>query len=395
MDRFEKRIAEIRKRGDVIIAERNRRSSIIKKVSFSVSGLCAAMIVGIGIWHYSALQTPPDRNPIQSNDSFIATTTSHTSGNGSFTAVTTSQTIEKTSATVTSTVSVTAAVPQTSTRKNAQTTAAIITRTTSLTETPKTEQAVTTTVATTIPNKPENENPDDDIDYSKLVHVFRKVDTGIQYTKVTGTLSSKVIDKLIGNQDLYDVPGKGDSSCFSELFSIKDISPEAMIAVRYEGKEDLAIYRNQDYMPKTLGEFTKGLGLDKYAVFDSAEYFDFSRGYKLRSYYGFETDLIIGYLLENADAECFRSTGLLPEEINSRMTLGFELTDILPFHIGLWISEKGYLTTNLTGGGLAFYIGEDRAAEIINNITENYPYSVIYQENDNETDEESITPDMV
>ena len=51
MDRFEKHAEYIMKRGDSIIAEKKKRNSIIKRTTFSISGLCAAAIIGIIALH--------------------------------------------------------------------------------------------------------------------------------------------------------------------------------------------------------------------------------------------------------------------------------------------------------------------------------------------------------
>lgn len=69
MDRYRKSAEEIMKRGDIIIAEKKRRSAIYKRTIFAVSGLCAAIIAGVGIWNSPQLRnligrTAPDNNGI-------------------------------------------------------------------------------------------------------------------------------------------------------------------------------------------------------------------------------------------------------------------------------------------------------------------------------------------
>ena len=60
MDKYEKCAESLMKLGDNIIAEKKRKATIIRKISFSISGLCAAIIVGVGIWHNQKLRTPND-----------------------------------------------------------------------------------------------------------------------------------------------------------------------------------------------------------------------------------------------------------------------------------------------------------------------------------------------
>lgn len=50
------------KRGDMIIAERKRRSALIRRIAFTASGLCAVLITGLGIWHNKKLFDAVDRN---------------------------------------------------------------------------------------------------------------------------------------------------------------------------------------------------------------------------------------------------------------------------------------------------------------------------------------------
>ena len=49
------KVAErVLKRSNEIVEKRKKRSAMIKKISFSVSGMCAAIITVVGIWHFSS-----------------------------------------------------------------------------------------------------------------------------------------------------------------------------------------------------------------------------------------------------------------------------------------------------------------------------------------------------
>ena len=73
MDKYEKCAESLMKLGDSIIAEKRRKASIIKRTAFSVSGLCAAIIVGVGIWHNSSIKTPPDMDHFSENNIITST----------------------------------------------------------------------------------------------------------------------------------------------------------------------------------------------------------------------------------------------------------------------------------------------------------------------------------
>ena len=66
MDKRRKCALALMELGDSIIEKKRRRASIIRRAAFSVSGLCAAVLIGVGIWSNSAVQTPPDREPSSS-----------------------------------------------------------------------------------------------------------------------------------------------------------------------------------------------------------------------------------------------------------------------------------------------------------------------------------------
>lgn len=58
MRKYEEISERIMQRGDEIIESRKNRAVRIKHISYAVSGICAALIVGVGIHHVSALQKP-------------------------------------------------------------------------------------------------------------------------------------------------------------------------------------------------------------------------------------------------------------------------------------------------------------------------------------------------
>lgn len=154
----------------------------------------------------------------------------------------------------------------------------------------------------------------------------------------------------------------------------------------YEGQEGITLYRNMNFSPKTLGDFIDSYGLREYAVFSSADYYDFDNGYRLLNYYGFDDALIWDSLFADTDISSVNYLDLLPEQTVHKMTLVCEIQGILSFKVGFGISEKGYITTNLSGCSIVFYIGEEKAAQFIELITENYPYTAIGEDNDDALD---------
>ncbi|MBP3268121.1 MAG: hypothetical protein J6M07_07365, partial [Ruminococcus sp.] len=68
------KIAErIFEKGDEILEQRRKRALLIKRLSLSVSGLCAAAIVGVALWHNNDV-----KNAIRHDDISVITETSQT-----------------------------------------------------------------------------------------------------------------------------------------------------------------------------------------------------------------------------------------------------------------------------------------------------------------------------
>lgn len=394
-DKYEKCAESLMKLGDSIIAERKRKIKIIRRISFSLSGLCVAVLLSVSLYQ---IQTPTDIKQFEQKIDVIEPTTAdthtdtpHTSTEPPFTAATSSES-QFTERTV--------AVQPTENSTDLNTIP--------LTETYISYESVVSDSCETVASEAEQPEPNVEIqtepppieepteiipvtpeipvnpdtpDYSEHYRSFKAENSEILYTRVSGTVSESAVYELIGTQKLSEQAENGEISCNAELFSLKGISPQAFISVRYEGSEDFALYQNQDYMPDTLGDFIDNLGIETYGVFDSAEYSDFTDGYQLRIYQGFDSTQIVDFLLECADSKCYDYSDLSLEQINAKINIIYDMNDVIPLKSGFGISKKGFLITNITGKGLAFDLGEEKAVNIINYITENFPYTVLSEDN--------------
>ncbi len=186
MDKYRKSAEEIMRRGDVIIARQKQRSAVIKRTAFAISGLCAAVIAGVGIWnnprlHNLADRTPPKGNYItdttenNENQPIVTTSTSQTSA---LTTVSTENKIIVTSKTTTTEIAIvvtdkptentipviittastshsTTSVTKTNTTKNSSETVTVTTSQSVDSSVPNTEQTATTSqpVSSSAPNQ--------------------------------------------------------------------------------------------------------------------------------------------------------------------------------------------------------------------------------------------------
>ena len=77
-DKYEKCAESLMKLGDSIIARRKRKVRIIKKIAFSLSGLCAAVLLSVSLYQ---IQTPTDIKQFEQKTDIIPTETTDISEN--------------------------------------------------------------------------------------------------------------------------------------------------------------------------------------------------------------------------------------------------------------------------------------------------------------------------
>ena len=116
------KVAErVLKRSNEIVEKRKKRSAMIKKISFSVSGMCAAVIIGIGVWHNNNI-----KNAIHHDDPSVITEISQTTTteNPSSTAVNTTKVEDITETTISVTTQTETITNTTYTKKTDKSTSA-------------------------------------------------------------------------------------------------------------------------------------------------------------------------------------------------------------------------------------------------------------------------------
>ena len=59
MKTYDETIAAVFAKGDAIIEQRRQKAVKIKQTSYAVSGVCAAVIAGVGIWRMNDLKATP------------------------------------------------------------------------------------------------------------------------------------------------------------------------------------------------------------------------------------------------------------------------------------------------------------------------------------------------
>lgn len=383
MKNYDERIESIFRKYDARLAEKKRRNSIIRRAAAS-TGVCAAAI-GV-VWFVSGDSFKDAMRPDFPDNIIVE----ETEPSGEMTAP--AKPVTTNAVTTLSIGASTAAAPKTSEvpsvsintapiksavakRPDATapssdklTTAAV--RTNIVTDIPTATTArtnvdaaviTTTQISLLMPPASPSETVGPDACEKTYFYRFTDNETDIQYTRMNLSVPSDIIGSFIKTVRLTEETQADSSviSCNADIFTIEGISREAMIALRYEENDTYIFFRNPNYKVNTFGELADSFAFNKYVSFKSAENFN---GDKI---YGFDEDAVKKILSENNDAIAVDFHSLLLDELYIKIILTCEFADNKSFLFGLGISQNGYLTTNLTGREMAFYIGEDKADELI------------------------------
>ena len=296
MDRFEKHAEYIMERGDRILAEKRRKASIIKRTAFSVSGLCAAIIVGVGIWHNSSIKTPPDidhsseNNIITSTDVSSAITipaiVTESSAVKAVNTTTSKTKVTDTSETMTSNVttaqaqSIPAVSESTETKQSAHSdkTKTVITELTENINTSINTEAISTNVPeTTFTSATSNTQAHPNTNVTTTTTPFkayRFLSSGNKYRTLyhTDVIEELLSNEPIDNVQLLDYVGVGKELPIDKmaLYSIKGYSHDILTALKSPEDEGYYVSLNTNYKPESLGELMEDIDLEgKWKIINS------------------------------------------------------------------------------------------------------------------------------
>ena len=222
-------------------------------------------------------------------------------------------------------------------------------------------------------------------------------------TRVT-EISNDNIGENIGTANLvgHDIYTDTYHNKKGELYAIKNIAEKCAIAVKFEGDINYYVYVNSYYRPTTLGEFMEDLDLKEITSFGTIcyDYWDKnSEGdieYKNIEFYDVDDEIIWQKLFNNPNLENIYSDNDTGKYMSERYSVSISISVDIPLlgykNIGISLTDKGYLLTNILDTGKGFYIGEDKVQEFLNYIKENYAgYQIVYVDENSEdmTDEEN------
>lgn len=425
MKTYDETIDAIFSKGDALIEQRRQKSVKIKQTSYAVSGVCAAAIVGVGIWRMNDLKKLPDNrhSEIETVEEMTTTSTqtetytttstfvSDTEKTKNTTAATTKNTVTystknvttKSKTTETTQITDKTSITESQSRKTtvqasnqtenttAQTekaaTTDITTKEPATTDTTtKTYDTITesvskqTTITTTAANAISGASPNGEEGTTTTQYtddITRNLPSIFYTISLTGadSLDSKMRDQEFVysyknfNEDVIDGHLKeihlnvnyegNDLERNANIYEIKGYSADAVIAVKFEGRDDYFLYCNKLYAPETLSEFISVFELDSddytkkcYHVIMEANNISSEELW----------DIITGYgSLPNVTESCKGKDFRMQEAIWLELTA--DQSKIFKFGI----DPHGYIIagTNTFIPYSYFYIGEEKAEEII------------------------------
>lgn len=223
-----------------------------------------------------------------------------------------------------------------------------------------------------------------------------------KYTSRITKISSDNILRNIGSSILtgYDTYTKTTYSKKGELYSIKELSEECVIAVKFEGEPDYYVYVNSHYKPTTLGEFMDDLKLKENTSFGTV-YYNYweenaagNKEYKNIEFYNVDNSVIWQMLFNNIKLENIYSDNDIgkytSEKFSQNISISVDIKLLGYENISVSLTDKGYLLTNILDTGKGFYIGEDKVQEFLNYVKENYDgYEIVYIDENNTNDKNS------
>ncbi|WP_294413260.1 hypothetical protein [uncultured Ruminococcus sp.] len=281
-DKMTLKVAErIFENGDKILEQRKKRAAKIRHISYAVSGLCAAVIVCVGVWHFSPSMKMPNENfhgseiisatepaTAETNTSnVIEQTTTQTAIITNKTETATQTTVTTSNAIRTEVVLQTTKAPQITkalqtTADNVQTKSATTISAVTVTTTEcaaEVKQPVTSTQLVTYPNSATVTVSTTDVTTitnqksffmdSTATLVINDNDDPIFYEKQNEIISKDLIEGFIF---AYHVQITNPDETLPTdyklpVFRISDVSEDEAVAVRTPDTYEYYLFRNMDY----------------------------------------------------------------------------------------------------------------------------------------------------
>lgn len=159
-----------------------------------------------------------------------------------------------------------------------------------------------------------------------------------------------------------------------EVYSVKNISSDCVVAVKFDGVEEYYIYVNSHYIPATLGDFINDVNLKELISFGNVSYeygkfIDDTYIDERVEFTNVSDKVIWQKLLSDTTLKNVHSDATWYEKRVISISVDIELLGYK--NISLWITEDGYMHTNILDTGKTFYIGKEKLDEFTNYLIDN------------------------
>lgn len=369
-DYYEKIYEIVENRGEERI--RQRKAVMVRRTRavYSSAGLCAAMIVGFGIWHNNNIKQLASR---ESNEPEIVTATSESTAVSTKTttspAVTThaaSSTNKRTTTTVSSPQTASSVKTAVETSWAAQTTAIEsadnheqLSGTVTSAETGENEFNAPDTEKETEHDPAENEevyhlSPDDNIlDILGFVMPYGES----YYHSSKSRISDDRIGEFLGDINLNTINlFKGldeEISVSGKIYKITNISTDYALAVKYDTDGEYHLFVNINYLPETLGQMISDMDLKNEMEIVAARIDGQA--------YAIDSEKVWEYLLSEENAQSFEN-GIHPSDYSVSVNVPI----LGKVRIVINIYADGHISTNIpTGRAPSFDIGKGNVDKFI------------------------------
>ena len=207
---------------------------------------------------------------------------------------------------------------------------------------------------------------------------------GAEYGGTAHRLDAPQIGGLLGQAVLsgQDLSTGENHSIGGTIYRIQGIQPVCAVAVQFAEGGGYYVYRNSGYRPETLGQFIDDLNLRETLRFGSAWYTARRPDGEYATIEFVEPDDAVIW-------EMLLSDGTLPNvwsdtaEFAQEISVSVDIPLLGYENISLWVTEDGYLATNILDTGKAFFIGEEAAQSFVEYVLENCEgYEIVYTDAD-------------
>lgn len=366
MKEYKETLKSIYAKADAMIEKRNHRNAVIKKITFSVSGMCAAAIIGIGLRHSGIImngwKNNYEINNMISNDDILSPKETTSAKKEIISTISTITTAAKETSTVNQTD-----IQQTNLKttvydeaiSTASKTTFISENTVTRTIKPLTQGVNDPITTTTV--EPLSQGSITTTTVEPEIHITNKIPSFEINDIYNGRYVTMGQDAIV-QEDMIDVFITERfflNDIQANIYAIKNFSPDAALAIKFEESNEYYFYVNCLYSPKRFEDLIKDFGLESNIISNKGEYCKFKPQFIITKVYISDTEAIWKELNKCSDA-------VIVDYYNKGIDLLALYFSRPEFNISgsITIYANGYIDYTGNIGDGVFFVGEEITSSI-------------------------------